>query len=190
MGFCGTFGAVTGSTITAIFLSAEILKPVFGLVVGLGAIRMLTKKPPGSEADPKEVPLIWTCWGFPIGIICGLLGIGGGIIMVPVMTIWLKFKMHHAVGTSLAMMLFTSFGGAFGYLIHGLSVPNLPPFSVGYVNLLAWACLAVTSIPVAQIGARTAHRLPATQLRYIFIALMFYIALRMVGVFEWLGLPL
>ncbi len=190
LGVCGTIGAFIGSTITSWFLSAEILKPVFGLVVGLGAIRMLTGKPPGSEDGSKELPLIWACSGFPIGIICGLIGIGGGIIMVPVMTLWLKFKMHHAVGTSLAMMIFTSFGGALGYLIHGLSVPDLPPFSVGYVNLLAGACLAVTSIPVVRISARTAHRLPETQLRYIFTALMVYIALKMVGVFEWLGLPL
>jgi uncharacterized membrane protein YfcA len=190
LGVCGTIGAVIGSTITSLFLNAEILKPVFGLVVVLGAIRMLIGKLPDVEADPKEVSLIWACLGFPIGIICGMIGIGGGIIMVPVMTLWLKFKMHHAVGTSLAMMLFTSFGGALGYLVNGLSVPDLPPFSVGYVNLLAGACLVVTSIPVAQIGARTAHKLPATQLRYIFTALMFYIALKMIGVFEWLGLPL
>jgi hypothetical protein len=102
----------------------------------------------------------------------------------------LKFKMHRAVGTSLATIIFASFGGALGYLLNGLSLPNLPPFSRGYLNLLAGACLAVTSIPVAQIGARTAHRLPATQLRYIFSAVMLYIALRMLGVFEWLGLPL
>jgi uncharacterized membrane protein YfcA len=88
------------------------------------------------------------------------------------------------------MMIFTSFGGAVGYLINGLSVPNLPPFSIGYINLVVWACLAITSIPTAQIGARTAHELPAMWLRYIFIALMFYIALKMIGVFEWLGLPL
>lgn len=190
LGVCGTIGAFIGATITSWFLGAGILKPVFGFVIGLGAIKMLTGKPSGSTEDPKEEPLIWACCGFPIGVICGLIGVGGGIIMVPVMTIWLKFKMHHAVGTSLAMMIFTSFGGALGYLIHGLSVPNLPLFSIGYLNLLVWASLVVTSIPVAQIGARTAHRLPATQLRYIFVAVMLYIAVKMIGVFEWLGLPL
>jgi uncharacterized membrane protein YfcA len=101
----------------------------------------------------------------------------------------LKFRMHCAVGTSLAMIIFTSIGGALGYLLNGLSVPNLPSLSIGYVNLLACACLAVTSIPIAQLGARTAHKLPETQLRYAFTALMLYIAVRMVGVFDWLELP-
>lgn len=187
---CGTIGAITGSTIASRFLTVGILKPAFGLAVALGAIWMVVGKLPEVEEDLKEKPSLWVCWGFPIGVISGLLGIGGGIIMVPVMAIGLKLSMHRAVGTSLVMMIFTSFGDVLGYLINGLSVPDLPPFSLGYLNIPAWACLALTSIPVAQIGARTAHRLPATQLRYIFIAVMFYVALRMVGVFEWLGLPL
>ena len=190
LGICGTIGAIIGSTITALFLNAAILKPVFGLIVAFGAIWMLIGKLPEVEEDPKEVPLVWACLGFPIGVLSGLISIGGGIITVPALTMGLKFKMHRAVGTSLAMIVFTSFGGAFGYVMHGLSVPGLPPFSIGYVNLLACACLVTTSIPVAQLGARTAHKLPETQLRYAFTALMFYIALKMVGVFEWLGLPL
>jgi hypothetical protein len=39
---------------------------------------------------------------------------------------------------------------------------------------------------MAQIGARVAHSLPAKELRYIFIALMFYVALKMIGVFSWI----
>ncbi|MCK4475915.1 MAG: sulfite exporter TauE/SafE family protein [Methanophagales archaeon] len=190
LGVFGAVGALIGATITSQLLSEEILKPAFGLVIGLGALRMLTWKPSKTEEDLKAEPLLWACWGFPIGIICGMLGLGGGIITVPVLAMALKFKMHHAVGTSLSMMIFTSIAGSIGYLINGLSVPNLPPYSIGYVNLLAWTCLAMTSIPVAQIGARTAHKLPATQIRYIFIAVMFYVALKMVGVFEWLGLPM
>jgi uncharacterized membrane protein YfcA len=190
LGVCAAIGAIIGATITSQFLSETILKPLFGLVVGVGALRMLAWKPPKTEEDPKEDILLWACCGFPIGILCGMLGLGGGIITVPLLAIGLKFRMHHAVGTSLSMMIFTSIAGSIGYLINGLSVPNLPPFSVGYINLLAWACLALASIPVAQIGARTAHELPAKKLQYVFIAVMFYVALKMVGVFEWLGLPI
>lgn len=190
LGICGAIGAFIGATITSRFLSEGILKLAFGLVIGLGAIRMLAWKPPKDEEDPKDKPLTWACLGVPIGIISGMIGIGGGIIAVPVLAMALKFKMRRAIGTSLVMMAFTSMAGSMGYLINGLSVPNLPPYSFGYVNLLVWACLAMTSIPVALIGARTAHKLPVTQLRYIFIAVMFYVTLKMMGVFEWLGLPI
>jgi len=43
---------------------------------------------------------------------------------------------------------------------------------------------------MAQVGAITAHKLPARQLGYIFIAVLFYMGLKMLGVFDWLGLPL
>jgi len=66
-------------------------------------------------------------------------------------------------------------------------VPGLPPYSIGYINLPMWLCLAGMSVPLAQLGAKTAHALPAKQLRYIFIAVMVYIGLRMMGVFSWLG---
>lgn len=190
LGICGAIGALIGATITSLFLHEGILKLAFGLVIGFGALRMLAWKSPKDEEDPKDKPLLWACLGFPIGIISGMIGIGGGIITVPVLAMALKFNIRRAIGTSLVMMAFMSMAGSMGYLINGLSVPNLPPYSIGYVNLLAWACLAITSIPVAQIGARTAHKLPATQIRYIFIVVMFYVALKMVGVFEWLGLPL
>ena len=106
------------------------------------------------------------------------------------MTLALRFKMHKAIATSLAIMIFTSVGGIIGYIVNGWDAPNLPPYSLGYVNLPSWFLLTVTSIGMAQVGAITAHRLPAKQIRYIFIAIMFYMGLRMLGVFEWLGWPL
>ena len=95
--------------------------------------------------------------------------------------------MHTAVATSLAIIIFTSIGGVIGYIVNGLGVPNLPAYSIGYVNLPAWFLLAITSVGMAQVGAITAHKLPAKQLRYIFIAVMFYMGLKMLGVFDWLG---
>ncbi len=80
-------------------------------------------------------------------------------------------------------------GGTVGYIINGLGIPDLPAYSIGYINLPTWFLLAVTSIGMAQIGAMTAHRLPVKQLRWIFIVMQFYVALRMIGVFEWLGWP-
>jgi uncharacterized membrane protein YfcA len=95
----------------------------------------------------------------------------------------LNFPMHIAVGTSMASIIFTSLGGIIGYIINGLGVPGLLPYSIGYVNLPIWLCLAATSIPLAQLGAKAAHVLPAKPLRYIFIAFMVYVGLRMIGVF-------
>ena len=189
MGSCGLVCAFGGATLAA-HLPGVALKIAFGAVILASAIRMLTAKPPQIELEPKDNPWLWIAWAIPVGIITGIIGIGGGVLVVPIMVLALKFKMHSAVATSLAMMIFTSIGGVIGYIVNGLGVPNLPAYSIGYVNLPAWFLLAVTGVGMAQVGAITAHKLPAKQLRYIFIAVMFYMGLKMLGLFDWLGWPI
>ena len=189
MGSCGIFAAFGGSTL-ATHLPGEALKIAFGVVVLIGAIRMLTARQPETEMTPVENPWLWVAWMVPIGLLTGILGIGGGVVAVPVMVLALKFRMHEAIATSLATMLFTASGGVIGYIVNGLGVPGLPSYSIGYVNLLSWLLLAGGSIIMAQVGAITAHRLPSKRLKYIFIVIMFYMGLRMFGVFDWMGLPI
>jgi len=188
MGICGFVSSFGGAAIAA-NLPGTTLKIIFGVVVLASGIRLLISRPLKSEQEPKANPWLWIAWAIPIGIITGMTGLGGGVVAVPIMVLALKFKMHNAVATSLAMIIFTSTGGVVSYIINGLGVPNLPAYSIGYVNLLAGFLLAVTSIGMAQVGAMAAHRLPAKQLRWIFVVVMFYVGLRMLGFFEWLGWP-
>jgi hypothetical protein len=133
--------------------------------------------------EPREnFGLVAAC-GFPIGMVAGLTGVGGGVLIVPVLVLALNFPMHIAVGTSVASIILASLGGIVGYIVNGLGVSGRLPYSIGYVNLPIWLCLAATSIPLAQLGARAAHALPAKPLRYIFIAFLVYTGLRMIGVF-------
>jgi len=189
MGSCSLIGAFGGATIAS-HLPGVVLKIAFGAIVLGAAIRMLTSRPPQIGEEPRENPWLWVAWALPLGIVAGLLGIGGGVLVIPVMTLALRFKMHNAIATSLAMMILTSTGGIIGYIINGIGVPDLPAYCIGYVHLQSWFLLTVTSIGMVQVGAITAHRLPAKQLRYIFVAVMFYLGLRMVGLFDWLGWPI
>jgi len=189
MGSCGLLAGFGGATL-ATHLPGAGLKIAYGALVVISGIRMLTERPPTIKQETKDNPWVWVAWAIPIGIITGILGIGGGVLMIPIMVLALKFKMHNAVATSLAVIMFTSIGGVTGYILNGLGVPGLPAYSIGYVNLPSWFLLAAPSIGMVQIGATTAHKLPAKQLRYIFIALMFYMGLNMLGVFDWLGWPI
>lgn len=189
MGSFSLIGSFSGATI-ATHLPGAALKIALGVIILAGAIRMLTARPPQLEEEANNNPWLWVAWALPIGMVSGLVGIGGGIVAVPVMTLALRFKMHNAIATSLAMMILTSTGGVIGYIINGIGVTDLPAYSIGYVNLQSWFLLAVTSIGMAQVGAMTAHRLPDKQIRYIFVVIMFYMALKMLGLFEWLGWPL
>jgi len=193
LGITGAIGAVIGSIIAA-HLPAKVLAVAFGLAILAGAIRMLTAKPPKVEEKPNENPGVLAAWGIVLGIVTGIIGIGGGVLMVPVMAVLLRFGMHRAVGSSTAVMIFTSIGGLTGYILNGLNAGVYGSYAIGqligYFNPESWLALAATSVPMAQVGVRVAHRLPAKQLKYIFIIVMIYMALKMIGVFAWLHLPI
>ncbi|MCF8011788.1 MAG: sulfite exporter TauE/SafE family protein [Clostridiales bacterium] len=193
LGISGAIGAVIGGTFAA-YLPGNALKIAFGAAVLLGAVRMFTAKPLKKDQDEEESPVedikTLLLWGLPLGIVSGIIGIGGGVLLIPVMVLALNFKMHQAVGTSTALMMFTAIGGALSYLANGIGVTGLPPYSIGYLNLLQFILLAGTSVPMATVGARFAHKVPAKQLKYIFIVVMAYMGLKMIGVFGWLNLPI
>ena len=189
LGLSGLAGAFLGGFFAA-HISGNILKIGFGSAILAGAIRMLTAKPPKVDKEPIDNVVNFILWGFPLGILSGIIGIGGGVLMIPVMVLALGFNIHKAVGTSTALMIFTSIGGILSYIINGLKVSPLPPYSLGYVNFLQWALLAGTSVPMALVGVKAAHKLPAKQLKYLFIIVMIYMGLKMIGVFSWLNLPL
>lgn len=188
-GIAGALGAFGGAFIAS-HLPGKVLTTAFGIAVILGALRMLTAKPPKITDTPTDSLSAFILWGIPLGIVSGIIGIGGGVLMIPIMVYFLKFKMHQAVGTSTALMIFTALGGALSYWINGSGVAGLPPYSTGYLNWYQWAILAGVSIPWAVVGANTAHLLPAKQLKYLFIIVMFYMGVKMCGVFAYLKLPL
>ena len=181
LSIAGAAGSLIGATI-ATHLPGGVLRIIFGLAILAGGIRMLIAKPPKIEEEPVDNPLLLAVYGFPLGIVIGVTGIGGGVLMIPLMVLLLKFRMHQAVGTSSALMIATSTGGVIGYIINGLGVEGLFAYSLGYVNLISWLALAVTSVPMAQVGVRVSHRLPARELKYIFVAVMIGVGLKMIGV--------
>lgn len=198
MGLSGLAGATLGGTIAA-HAPGDLLRMVFGLVVLAGAMRMLLAgriKPRGKPKDGndkksgkdgmdgKDGVLQFILWGFAVGIVSGLSGIGGGVILVPIMVIAMGFSMHQAVGTSSVAIAMNSVGGILSYAVNGWGVPGLPPYSIGYINLVQFGLLAGTSVFAARFGARFAQRLPGERLRQIFTALMVIVGLDMLGVFS------
>jgi uncharacterized membrane protein YfcA len=188
LGSCALVGGLVGASLAA-HLPEQILKVGFGALIlaialwmGLGVMPRLRSK----DAEPRENLALVAACGFPIGIVSGLTGIGGGVLIVAVLVLALNYPVHTAVGTSVAAIILGSLGGIVGYILNGLPVSGLLPHSIGYVNLPMWLCLAATSIPMAQLGARAAHALPAKPLMYIFIAFMVYAGLEMIGVFHWI----
>ena len=121
-----------------------------------------------------------------IGAISALMGIGGGSLSVPAMTAY-AMPVHRAVGTSAALGFLIAAPGAVGFVITGWSQHDLPPLSLGYVNLIAVACLLPTSLLAVPYGVRLAHHFQARTLRYAFAGFLLITGLRMgwAGIAPW-----
>jgi uncharacterized membrane protein YfcA len=105
----------------------------------------------------------------------GLVGAGGGFVSVPFMT-WCNVAIHQAVGTSAALGLPIALASTVGYVIGGLSLPDGLPGSLGYLYLPALVVIALASVLMAPVGARTAHALNVKQLKRAFALLLYTLA--------------
>jgi uncharacterized membrane protein YfcA len=192
MGLSGLVGAFFGGSIAA-HAPGDLLRMLFGFVVFLAAVRLLFagRLPLGREAFPAEEKNSiqkYVLWGLGAGVVSGLTGIGGGVILVPVMVIAMGFSIYQAIGTSSITIAFNAAGGIIAYAINGWGVSGLPAYCLGYIDLLQFALLAGSSIFAASWGVKAAHGLPAEKLRHIFVILMIYIGLKMTGFLGLIGL--
>jgi uncharacterized protein len=176
----GIIGGFAGAAI-ATHAPGRLMECIFGVLLVLAALRMYFFHPPSKEGRVADTARVYIPCGFAFGLVSGLLGIGGGIVMVPVMITFLGYPIRQAIGTSTAFMLCSSVGGVISYIVNGLSVPGLPPFSIGYVDVAFWLVLAVFSVPVAQLGVRAAHRIPTGKIQILFVILMAAVGIHMIA---------
>jgi len=89
--------------------------------------------------------------------------------------IFIGYPMHTAVGTSSACLIFSSSGAVIAYIINGLGVAGLPPYTIGYVDLVTFAILAATTIPLARFGVQCAHACSGRNLQIVFAVILILI---------------
>ena len=82
--------------------------------------------------------------------------------------------MHQAVGTSAVLGFFIALPGAISYIFLGINIEGLPPYSLGYVNILIVALVISTSIFTANIGAKLSSRISKEILKKIFAIFLLF----------------
>jgi uncharacterized membrane protein YfcA len=84
------------------------------------------------------------------------------------------------------MSVAISLAGVMSYIILGLGVQGLPDYSLGYVNLLQFVFLSITSIIVSGYAANMANRISTNKLKILQVVVITYIGLQMMGVFDFI----
>lgn len=163
--------AAWGGTAVGRLLDPNILMLAFAAIMVVAGIRMLTRT---NEVDgscstgptrafrscaPKAVGV-----GLLVGFLTGLLGVGGGFLITPALTLFLGLRMKQAVGSSLAIIVINS---AAGFGAHAAG------FTIEWPTLLAFAIPAILGSLAA---ARLARLLKDRHVRVSFAVLIFAVA--------------
>lgn len=180
--FWGPFiaaGVVSGALFAGL-VEGEILKKIFAVITFVIAIYMSIGRDKAAEETPRHIPLeIQKGVCAAIGVIASMVGIGGAIMTIPMMS-YIGMNMQRAIGTASALGILISLPGALGYMLTGLfHLDALPPWSLGYVSVPALLTIIPTSILMAPIGVSASHSLPKILLRRIFAVMLVIVSLRM-----------
>lgn len=112
-----------------------------------------------------------------IGFFSALMSIGGGAFMMTLLTLYGR-PILPAVATSSGFGPMIAIPGAIGFIWAGWGHPSLPPFSLGFVNLLAVALVIPVSVLTAPLGVRVAHAFTRRQLELAFAAFFAVVVVR------------
>ena len=123
------------------------------------------------KAQENNVEFFLIITGVVMGILSGMLGVGGGIILVPALIFLMKVEPHRAIGISLAVIIPTALSGAFKH------------YRNGNVDLRIAILVAVGAIAGAYLGATIANTLPGGTLKKIFGGFLIVMGFNML--FEW-----
>lgn len=167
-------GVAMGSVV-ARFAPADLFKAVFVAVAGISAVRLLFGKDSWRLGLDMPAKPIMVVYGWVIGVLSALMGIGGGQLSNLFMTFYNR-PIHQAVATSSGLGILISIPGAIGYVYagwpHMADYPGViafqPPLALGYVSLLGFLLFIPTSTWMAPVGARLAHRLSKRRLEVAF----------------------
>lgn len=167
-------GVIAGSVI-ARYAPEKLFKYVFVGVAWSAAARLLLGKENWRLGDEMPKGLFMKAYGFFIGLLSTLMGIGGGLFSNLLMTFYGR-PIHQAIGTSAGLAVLISIPGAIGYIYAGWpAAARFPevaalqlPFAIGYISIIGALLVMPTSLLIAPLGVRVAHLLTKRKLEMAF----------------------
>ena len=172
-------GGVLGARI-AIAAPAPLLKLGFGGFLIATAMQLVLRRASAVQ-KPLRTDLPATVGaGIMVGILSGMMGVGGGLIALPILMYVLHVDMKRAAATSLTIVCVAALSSVMTYALAGLHQPGTPPGSIGYVHAYGALPILLGSLIAVPLGARTNQRLDVRRLRWIFAVFFLVMGLHLV----------
>jgi hypothetical protein len=124
----------------------------------------------GKRKMTIQIVLILVIIGLCAGMLSGLIGVGGGIIVVPALVYFLGFSQHEAQGTSLGLLLLP---------VGILAVANY--YKQGYIDVKVVAIMCLAFVIGGWLGSKVSLVMSAETVKKIFAVILFYTAFKMMG---------
>ncbi len=169
-------GVILASLVAASISSAG-LRIIFALIAIMVALRLLFNRESWRLGDDVPKNPVRAIVGFVIGFLSTLMGIGGGVLTNTFMTLFNR-PMHQAVATSSGVGVLISIPATLGFIWAGWDAENLPPFSIGYVNIVAVLLVIPVTVLIAPLGVKIAHAMEKRQLEIAFGFFLLLVAAR------------
>ena len=177
-------GVIAGS-VTARYAPERLFKIVFVTVAWFAATRLLLARESWKLGDDLPQGPLMRVYGFFVGLLATLMGVGGGLFANLLMTFYGR-SIHQAVATSSVLAVLISIPGALGYVYAGWPAathyPDVPalqfPFAIGYVSLIGAVLVMPTSLLTAPLGVRAAHAMSKSSLERAFGFYLFLVGAR------------
>jgi uncharacterized membrane protein YfcA len=181
MGITSVITAVIGARV-AVAVPGQVLKAAFGIfLIVIGLQLMLRRRKTvadGSESHEGTRTGRALAGGAAVGFFSALLGVGGGLVAIPVLIYGLHTPIRKVSGTSLALITFTAATGVITYALSGALYTAGGAFN--YFHLPAALSLAVGALAAVPLGAAAQMRMPTHLLRYMFAVVFLLLGLRIV----------
>jgi uncharacterized membrane protein YfcA len=169
-------GAMLG-VLAASQLSSATLQAVFGVLAGIAGLYMAFGRPEWrlGQAMPRQPAA--GAMGVVLAFCSTLMGIGGGTFGVPLMTLYGQ-PIHRAVATASGFGIAISVPSLLGFLL--FEVPDAPPYTLGAVNLVAFAIIVPMTLLTTPFGVRLAHAMNPAPLKRAFAIFLVLVAANMI----------
>lgn len=175
--------AIAGGIIGAHFaigVPAPLLKLMFGCFLVVAAVQLAIGRRSDIEGELRTNVVATTFTGLAVGMLSGMMGVGGGILALPLLMHVLHVDLRRAAATSLAIVGAAALASVATYAIAGINAVVTPAGSIGYVHVYAALPILIGAVLSVHWGTRANQRLNARVLRRIFAAFFLLMGLKFV----------
>lgn len=169
---------VLGGTWLATLAGRTGLMSVFAVVALVVALHMAFGKPEWRLAGELPKGIAGKAIPAGIGMISAMMGIGGGTLSVPVLTLF-AYPIHRAVATAAGFGLLIAVPASLGFIAAGWGAPHLPTATFGYVSVIGFVLIVPATLLSVPLGVRLAHSMNESLLRRAFALFLAMTAVRM-----------